>query len=346
MEIANLVLEYLKVLVNWPLLVLALAWMFKDPLSEFLRKLKKVGFPGGSLDAEADEASSEVDEVRIASAKGSGSAGREVESKGEVPDDDQSPAQLEPDASEEAPEVELSEHGEDGELGSELANDLDTKTLSRLERELSERRKSVDEGQYYESYRQLALTSPAHAVREAYQRVRLTGRRMLQDTVTAEGGYSARSLRGIVEQLSARDLLNPDAIEPAGRLDRIYMSANTDGETLSAKGALSFIDAAQKLDALITEARRFALHQRRLSIKAAAPDLERLLAEHGYFPPVVTVSVMGSYLMVKFPDRQPELESDPRFSALLLELNKFSRHTSIPIRIRHRNQASVTTIRP
>ena len=30
MEIANLVLEYLKVLLNWPLLVLVLAWLYAD----------------------------------------------------------------------------------------------------------------------------------------------------------------------------------------------------------------------------------------------------------------------------------------------------------------------------
>lgn len=329
MEIANIVLEYLKVLVNWPLVVLALAMVFREPISLFLKKIRKIGFPGGSLDAEADEASSEVDQVSVAAPRALDSA-----ESTELVTSDEAADKATPSQSEALP-VEREEEPVEKGVGDERESEDDprVKRDSRLNQDLIQRRKNLDEGQYYESYRQLALTSPEDAVREAYQRVRLSGRRLLQDAGAVDNRHIPSSLSVMVEQLAERDLISADAAEPARRLDRIYASAHSN--ELSAKGALSFVDAAQKLDFLLLEARGFFMHRRRSRMKQVVPKIERLLQEYGFLAPTVKVTLLSTAILVRFAHRAPEPGSEPRHEDLMQELGKLARHVAVPIRVRH-----------
>lgn len=340
MEIANLVLEYLKVLLNWPLLVFVLAWMFKKPLSELLRKIKKIGFPGGLLDAEADEASSEADEITSVTPPLAEQAEAAAEAKGPEPAEPQEQRPAAPvvsvPAAKESTETRVPESTEDDalvdiELG--VASSLAGRT-----RETALRRNSVDEGQYYESFRQLAVDSPVAAVREAHQRVRLIGRRLLQD-VRPGWRVSARSLHEIFQALSDEKLITPDATEPARRLDRIYHSP--DSSELSAKGALSFVGAAQKLDYLLTEARMRFESKLVLRMAKAHPAVKGLIASFGFEEPEVRTTLSTKGITLVFSALTTEIGNEPRYEALVQSLADLAKAEGIVIRVHHPDQGRI-----
>lgn len=360
METANLILEYLKVLLNWPLLVFALAWMFKKPLSELLRKIRKIDFPGGTLDAEADEASSEVDQVSSVTpplperAETSEEEKRPLPERAEAVEEEKRPEPAErqqqsPAAKGEAvreaiepTETKVAVSTEDDalvdlELGvrSSLADRM-WETSRRWETSL--RRNIVDEGQYYEGFRQLAVDSPVAAVREAHQRLRLTGQRLLQDVQGRGWRVRVNDLHEIFQALAEEKLVNPDAVEPARRLDRIYRSP--DRSELSAKGALSFVEAVQKLDNLLAEARVRFESEFAWRMTKADSAVKGMLAACGFTEADVSTKISRKGIVLTFSAPSAEMNSEPRYKSLVTHLRDLAGAEGISIHVNHPDKGS------
>jgi hypothetical protein len=204
---------------------------------------------------------------------------------------------------------------------------------SRERSELSYRRKRVDEAQYYESFRQLAVDSPGAAVREAYQRVRLSGQRLLQDVQQTGWRVRVNSLHMIFEGLADEKLVDPDAVEPARRLDRIYHSPER--SELSTKGALSFVEAAQKLENLITEARERLERGHVLRSIKAQSTVKGWLADFGFAESDVKTTVTTKGLVLSFRVPKAGIDTDPRYIDLVRQLRGFARVERIVIHVRH-----------
>lgn len=299
-EIANLILEYLKVLA-WPAIVVVLSMMFREPISELLRKIKKIGFAGGILDAEADEASSAVDAATVSRSvrqrsieeaspdqnedaeTSTGDSSNQPSSAPKGTETSGSPGNHEPDLGErevERPEEVVREASANNtneviDLMEALKKSLDQKRKSGEDRAEQQLLAEMGERLFYEQVRQRAVGSPDEAVREAYQRVRLIAQSMLKKRKPDTALTGKMSLGGLVEQLgAAAGPLSSDAVDPAWRLTNIYGAARK-GEQLSISGALSFIDAAQKLEGLF-DASEAAMRRRREAFDITSKNLLRL----------------------------------------------------------------------
>lgn len=338
--VANLVLEYLKVLA-WPGVVLSLALVFKDPVSDLLRKIKRIGFAGGTLDAEADEASSEVDAVSIKRPKAT-----EVEQTASPAVASPPSAEAPPATGERQREPGTAQEPDDREAGSpKFSHHAEVGTSKKVVRTRDKlsvlmglsgtdhRHDTLIDVQVYENLRQLALDSPTKAVREAYQGLRLNALRVLLQVRPDLNSTSKATLSGLFEAMGQEGLITDSAHEPASRLDWIYNSTRS-AKDLSPNGALSFIDAAQKLDRLLLEINASspsAMRQRLERAKRIVDDL----VERWLLGDSVETSVGSGALHVEVPGSLIETDSDPLVADFLSRLQDVAADSRVMVVVHH-----------
>lgn len=333
MEIANIVLEYLKVLLNWPLLIFALALVFKEPISEFLKKIRKIGFPGGQLDAAADEASSEVDEVSISIATNAVIQGRPDEAV-EQPQQTSEPSSESPDTEpaqrpyrQSLPASKDSE-AEGGPTRAAQSDEIDW-LVSRGLKEVDVSA-SMSKSQNYENLRKMGLITPQIAVQEAYQRVRLNARRILEGFHPTEHARGTIPLGEIFERLADYGLIGRSTVNPARSLDRIYATNREKGE-LSPSGALSFIDAAQKLEMLLIgiEPPSTRLSEQLWRAERVASDLTEKWKLDGK----AKIWRTEAFLHISLEATNEEIESEPRLSGFISDVQAMQKRIGVKVRM-------------
>ncbi|WFR83894.1 hypothetical protein [Arthrobacter sp. Y-9] len=315
--------------------MLGLALLFRNPISDFLRKIRKVGFPGGSLDAEADEASSEVDEVDLVEHRAD-----EVTPIGHSDYDNLKGVakncgpELPSTETPEEPSIQFGDERREARNFSNLEYPSEVPSSNSLGTRLEEYRNrySIDKRKQYEGYRQLALTSPEEAVREAFQRLRLGARRLLQDTGGSVSGYAYLDLGSMVNLIAQRGLVPIETSEPARRLDRIYSSLET--EVISAKGALSFVEAAQKMDSLLSESRRAYLEDSRARLRRLAPKLEERLESLGLPAASFRLTAMSNSYSIRIDGEIGDFDGQFDIARAISELTRFARQESTSINLR------------
>lgn len=215
----------------------------------------------------------------------------------------------------------------------------DREEADRQRWELRKRLKSLNEGQFYENIRQLSLQSPRVAVREAYQRVRLRARIILREA-TPEDSIVGVSLADFVARLAQRELISSEAIDAAARIDRIYRSTrNTD--SLSPSGALSFVDAVQKLESLLDKsASDIERHARRRRLVSVKSKIDEIISKYGYRDRMTTrVWSTGVVITVNGPVR--ESESDPTMRDFYRRMRRLASDENSIVRIRHEDDSLV-----
>jgi hypothetical protein len=388
MDIARLILEYLQVLV-WPSVVVALAIMFKKPLATLLGRIRKIGFAGGSLDADADEASNEADNITspASSRKRDDELGGPVgppasePQVGRPPEDEAQSLEVAPpptsgvevppltptDLPSPAPSgpkvpVDSGERQVDEDVPNAHSNDqreisrgADISTPTSGQRQpaqesgllfddhklplavdskangddLGSGKKSL---QFYENLRQLAIDAPSAATREAYQRVRSVAREALRQYAALPGSLMRADLKDFALELVEADLAEDSVMEPSMRLTRIYQTNKTSNE-LSPKGALSFIDAAQKLEHAFTESLRLSRKRRRTRSYSAASGLEKVARD--LMPPdTYKIGIASEMVMIKLNDQVTSSTAD-RF---MREADKIAELHRVTLRIEHRDE--------
>jgi hypothetical protein len=225
MEIAELVLGYVKVLV-WPTVVVTALFLFREPLRDLLRRLR--GLKAGSLelDAKADEVSASLDTASATEVSEAVATSPRVE-----PAHEHSAASRSNSRSTEPARIAQADRRAYGiRTGWAQAN-------------------PTESTRQFENLRQLALTSPAKALLESHQRLR----RLAFDLILLDKpDRMGDSLTPLVRRLVNEDVVAPSLLVSSEDMDDLARDVRRDPNSISSGGALSFIDAAQKMFELFT----------------------------------------------------------------------------------------------